>query len=201
LIAPPYYHAREVAIIPGRARTLQGRFGLRDPFVGNQSPGDAGRLWLCRNEASDQRESAALITRIIDLTTASNISTFKSNKSRRPYFENQRETRKHEQIFLLINRRGYWTNIMCANCGHMFVCPSCGGNLTYHQEDEMLKCHHCGYVENFPKVCPECGTTTLMRTGYGTERVVKELQDLPRPGFAGSIPMWGKSQKRRENHP
>jgi primosomal protein N' (replication factor Y) len=31
---------------------------------------------------------------------------------------------KNEQIILLINRRGYWTNIMCANCGHMFVCPS-----------------------------------------------------------------------------
>jgi primosomal protein N' len=34
-------------------------------------------------------------------------------------------------------------------------------------------------------------STTLMRTGYGTERVVKELAgSFPRPGFAASIPMW-----------
>ena len=37
--------------------------------------------------------------------------------------------------------------------------------MTYHQEDEMLKCHHCGYVENFPKVCPECGSNRLMLKG------------------------------------
>ena len=42
----------------------------------------------------------------------------------------------------------------------------------------MLKCHHCGFVEKYPEHCPSCGNTRLRRVGYGTERVVKELQDL-----------------------
>ena len=85
---------------------------------------------------------------------------------------------KGEQALLLINRRGYWTGIECPKCGHIFTCPNCGGNLTFHQEDSMLKCHHCGFVEKYPEHCPSCGNTRLRRVGYGTERVVKELQDL-----------------------
>jgi primosomal protein N' (replication factor Y) len=84
---------------------------------------------------------------------------------------------KKEQVILLINRRGYSSYVTCASCGYIFVCPSCNSNLTYHREDEMMKCHHCGYVQSYPNSCPHCGSTKIMRVGFGTERIVKVLQE------------------------
>ena len=42
----------------------------------------------------------------------------------------------------------------------------------------MLKCHHCDYVAKYPDKCPECGSTKIKRTGYGTERIVKKIEEL-----------------------
>jgi len=177
LIASPFYHAREVAIFRGEQEHCKVVLGSATPSLESKARAIRG-VYGYAEMKHRINEKALPYTRIIDLTDRSNISK-RSNKISAPLLEKiQEKLEKHEQILLLINRRGYWTNIMCANCGHIFVCPSCGGNLTYHQEDEMLKCHHCGYVENFPKTCPECGSSRLMRTGYGTERVVKELQDI-----------------------
>ena len=177
LIAPPYYHAREVAIFRGEQEHCKVVLGSATPSLESKARAMRG-VYGYAEMKHRINEKALPYTRIIDLTDRGNISK-KSNKLSTPLLQKiDEKLQKHEQVLLLINRRGYWTNIMCANCGHIFVCPSCGGNLTYHQEDEMLKCHHCGYVENFPKVCPECGSNRLMRTGYGTERVVKELNDI-----------------------
>ena len=48
---------------------------------------------------------------------------------------------RKEQVILLLNRRGYSSYVTCSHCGHIFTCPSCRGNLTYHRHDELLKCH------------------------------------------------------------
>lgn len=174
---PPYYHAREVAIMRGKRNGCKVLLGSATPTLESKARALKGVYGLALLPHRIN-EKALPFTSIVDLSDRSNIAK-NSNKLSIPLLSKIKEKlEKKEQIILLINRRGYWTNIMCANCGHIFTCPSCGGNLTYHQEDEMLKCHHCGYVENFPKVCPECGSNRLMRTGYGTERVVKELNDL-----------------------
>ncbi|MCR5491460.1 MAG: primosomal protein N', partial [Bacilli bacterium] len=78
---------------------------------------------------------------------------------------------------LLINRRGYSSYVACSRCGYIFTCPGCHGNLTYHKEDGMLKCHHCGYVAQYPETCPSCGSTQIMRVGFGTERICKILSE------------------------
>ncbi len=173
----PFYHAREVAIMRGKQESAKVVLGSATPSLESKARAMRG-VYGYAEMKHRINEKALPFTQIIDLTDRANFSK-ESQKLSLPLLQKIKEKlAAHEQIILLINRRGYWTNIMCANCGHIFTCPSCGGNLTYHQEDEMLKCHHCGYVETFPKVCPECGSTRLMRTGYGTERVVKELNDL-----------------------
>lgn len=117
-------------------------------------------------------------TYIVDLTDRRNFNGSSEKLSLPLQTKIREKLSKHEQILLLINRRGYWTGVNCPKCGYIFTCPNCGGNLTYHSEDNMLKCHHCGYVSLFPAYCPECGNNKLRRIGYGTERVVKELEDL-----------------------
>ena len=85
---------------------------------------------------------------------------------------------RKEQAILLINRRGFSGYITCRNCGHLFNCPNCGITLTYHKEDQLLKCHHCGHVELAPKRCPECGNVYLSQSGFGTERIASEVLKL-----------------------
>jgi primosomal protein N' (replication factor Y) len=84
----------------------------------------------------------------------------------------------HQQAILLINRRGFSTSVSCRNCGYLFRCPTCGIALTYHKGDNMLKCHHCDYVQVMPETCPECGSKYLMKTGFGTERIEEEVHRL-----------------------
>ena len=85
---------------------------------------------------------------------------------------------KKEQIMLLINKRGYSSYLTCADCNYVFTCPNCHCNLVYHKSDSMLKCHHCGYVINYPDSCPNCGSSKIRRVGFGTERVEKVLYEL-----------------------
>jgi len=174
---PPFYHAREVAIMRGKDEGAKVVLGSATPSLESKARAMRG-VYGVAYLPNRINERPLPKTTIIDLTDRKNYSP-ESQKISKPLLTKiQEKLERHEQVMLLINRRGYWTNIMCATCGHIFTCPQCGGNLTYHSDDEMLKCHHCGYVECFPKVCPECGSTHLMRTGYGTERVVKELNGL-----------------------
>ena len=66
----------------------------------------------------------------------------------------------------------------CRKCGYVFKCPTCDIALSYHKEDQMLKCHHCDFVMQAPKVCPECGSTYLSKQGFGTERIEEEVTRL-----------------------
>lgn len=86
--------------------------------------------------------------------------------------------RRGEQSILLLNRRGYHTVAMCADCGQVVKCPNCSVPLVYHKNRQCLLCHHCGHtVYPAPAKCPECGGK-LLYSGFGTQRVEEELRQL-----------------------
>ena len=86
--------------------------------------------------------------------------------------------RRGEQSILLLNRRGYHTVAMCADCGQVVKCPNCSVPLVYHKNRQCLLCHHCGHtVYPAPAKCPECGGK-LLCSGFGTQRVEEELRQL-----------------------
>jgi primosomal protein N' (replication factor Y) (superfamily II helicase) len=76
---------------------------------------------------------------------------------------------------LLLNRRGISGAIHCRACGTSRRCRSCEVALTLHG-DGRLHCHHCGFSEELPKKCPECGSVELARIGAGTQRLEAELE-------------------------
>jgi primosomal protein N' (replication factor Y) (superfamily II helicase) len=78
------------------------------------------------------------------------------------------------KAILLLNRRGLAPAIHCRTCGVTRRCPSCDVALVLH-EGKLLRCHHCGYEELSPELCPECGSTELARIGAGTQRLEREL--------------------------
>ena len=81
------------------------------------------------------------------------------------------------QVILFHGRRGFNTFTVCDNCGWVPKCPNCGVSLVYHDKHEKLKCHYCGYTQNLPAECPDCGGV-LRRAGSGTEKIEKDLRAL-----------------------
>ncbi len=84
----------------------------------------------------------------------------------------------NKQAILFINRRGFSSFVMCRDCGHIPECESCDVSLTYHKEDDMLKCHYCGKRYRMLTACPKCKSTNLKYGGVGTEQVCEQLREL-----------------------
>ena len=82
------------------------------------------------------------------------------------------------QAIIFLNQRGFSRSVICAECGHVQKCQSCDVSLTYHREDNSLLCHYCGAKYKMIEACTECGSTYLRYGGFGTEKVVLELQKL-----------------------
>lgn len=82
------------------------------------------------------------------------------------------------QAMLFINRRGYASFLMCRNCGWVAKCDACDVSLVYHKHDNALKCHYCDKRYKVFSACPECGSTDIKQGAIGTEKVVKELQEM-----------------------
>lgn len=88
-----------------------------------------------------------------------------------------------EQAVLFLNRRGYNTTVSCRLCGETLNCPHCSVAMSYHakggdHEKGFLFCHWCGTKIKMPKVCPSCSSDHLFRSGFGTQKIEKELSVL-----------------------
>ena len=85
---------------------------------------------------------------------------------------------REEQVILLQNRRAYSTFLLCRDCGFVPRCPNCAVSLKFHQAARKLSCHHCGYEESAPDICPKCGGLRIRRFGIGTEKVEEETRSV-----------------------
>ncbi len=82
------------------------------------------------------------------------------------------------QGILFQNRKGYVPVVECTTCGWTTKCVNCDIALTYYKYSNNLKCHYCGYHQPNITQCQACGSNTMGIQGYGTERIVEELQLL-----------------------
>ncbi len=76
-----------------------------------------------------------------------------------------------EQVFLLLNRRGFATFVQCPACGNVPGCPQCAIALTVHQTPPAMRCHYCGHEERIPETCVVCGHATQRLRGLGTQQL------------------------------
>ena len=51
--------------------------------------------------------------------------------------------RKHEQVMLFMNRRGYSSFVSCRSCGEAIKCKHCDVTMTLHNNNKLV-CHYCG---------------------------------------------------------
>jgi primosomal protein N' (replication factor Y) len=175
--AVPFYHAREVAFMRAKHFNCKVLLGSATPSLESRARAMKGvyNYVLLPNRINGLSSPK---TKIIDLLNNANLSHIS------PLFSNYLIDKinitlnENHQIIILLNHRGYSSYISCRSCGYIFKCPNCGVSLTYHREDNMLKCHHCGHVELMPKECPECHSTYISKIGFGTERIMDDLHKL-----------------------
>jgi primosomal protein N' (replication factor Y) len=80
------------------------------------------------------------------------------------------------QVLVYLNRRGFAPIVMCHECGWQSQCRQCDARLTLHHSLQTLLCHHCGFGQAIPEVCPECGHDEVKHYGIGTEQLEQGLQ-------------------------
>ena len=83
---------------------------------------------------------------------------------------------EHNQSILFQNRRGFSLRIECDDCHYVPQCINCDVSLIYHKNQNVMRCHYCGYTTSVPTECPSCHSTNIKMHGFGTEKVEEDLQ-------------------------
>jgi primosomal protein N' (replication factor Y) len=177
----PRYHARDVALKRGEMNSCPVLLASATPAVESFYLAESGRHRLLRLPTRVEDRPLPTV-QIVDLRGAARQPAIFSNPLRQGL---ARRLQSGEQTILFLNRRGYATFLLCPTCGHSLRCADCGVALTFYQQDNRLRCHHCGISARPPDLCANCGGRQLRFSGFGTERVESELARLfpqARPG-------------------
>jgi primosomal protein N' (replication factor Y) len=173
------YQARDAAVMRGKLENSLVVLGSGTPSVQSFQNSLNGRYRLLRMpERVEQRPLPDI--EIVDMkNTDKNGSAERmiSPQLRKALQENLAGRR---QSILFLNRRGFHRLFICRSCGETLGCPNCEISLTYHQAEDRLICHYCGYYSRPQADCAQCGCAELKSYGFGTEKLEHELKaDFP----------------------
>lgn len=170
----PKYSAIDIAIERGKYHNAKVILGSATPSLESYAKALKGLYTLV--ELKNRVNSYSLPeVEIVDM----NLEKHKGNIfSKRLISEIGMRLDKHEQVILLLNRRGYSSFVMCSNCGYTAKCPHCDITLTYHKSSNTLRCHYCGYADKMKSVCPSCRENAIKTLGIGTEKVEEEINKI-----------------------
>ncbi|MGE4342241.1 MAG: primosomal protein N' [Bacilli bacterium] len=174
---PPYYHALSVAEMRAKTYNAKVVVGSATPSLETRSRALKGIYGYVQLQQRINKQPLPN-TQIVDMLNYKNVSKQSAYLSNVLVNSLEETLQKKEQAILLVNRRGYASYISCRHCGFVARCPECGLGLTYHRGEDKLKCHHCGHEEAMIKMCPDCQSTYLRSSGFGTERAVEAVAKL-----------------------
>jgi primosomal protein N' (replication factor Y) (superfamily II helicase) len=163
------YHARDVALVRAQRAGALCILGSATPSLETAHAARAGRYLHLR---LTQRPTASPLpgVEIIDLRRY--LPDGEAMLSAPLAAAIEQTLAAGDQTILFLNRRGFATFVLCVACGHSFRCRSCSVSLTYHQHQDRLLCHYCGFSQRVPETCPACSATgAIERKGLGTEKV------------------------------
>ncbi|MDD5246436.1 MAG: primosomal protein N' [Candidatus Omnitrophica bacterium] len=171
----PHYHAREVAMMRARIQHADLVLGTRCPSLESYHLAQKGKL----DYVSMQRPSPAPQIKIIDLKHLS-YQDRKKNIIFSKYLQDAiySALEAKEKVLIFLNRKGYSTLAVCLSCQAVLKCPRCNINLVYHAKEGILRCHHCTFQEEAPKICPVCNSGYIKFSGTGIEKIENEISRI-----------------------
>lgn len=174
----PKYHARETAIHIAQTMSASVVLGSATPSLESFYRAKQGIYQLMK---LDKRATGAKLPNIYveDLRKELNEGN-RSILSRRLAAMIEDRLKKHQQVILFLNKRGYAGFISCRSCGKVFKCPHCDISLTHHIHPygNELICHYCGYRQPEIKICPECGSKYVSGFRAGTQQVEQMISKM-----------------------
>lgn len=168
----PRFDAREIAKYRAVSHKSLVLLASATPSLESFYTAKSGKMELLR---LNNRYAGAVLPEVFVVDTRTDRSNYPS-LSHSLLEELSYNLQHKEQSILLLNRRGYNTALTCVNCGEVVSCPHCSVAMTYHTANSMLVCHYCSYQKELPKQCSHCGSEYIKYSGFGTQRVVEELQ-------------------------
>ena len=174
----PRYHARNTAIMLAHSHGTKTLLCSATPSLESYHNAISGKYGLVRLIEPYGNTKAPLIR----------LENVKELRRRRimkdslfsPFLKEKMEQalKRGEQVVLFQNRRGFSLVMECKSCGHVVRCAQCDVSLTYHKRMDRLVCHYCGSFSSPLSVCPACMGKEIKLMGFGTEKVVEEIESL-----------------------
>lgn len=172
----PRYHARDIALLRAKYHGAALVLGSATPSLESRARAARDVYQLLRLRERANEKATLPKVEIIDMRQQLNDQS--ANFSPLLLDKIKEKLAKHEQMILMLNRRGYSSFVMCRECGFVVQCPNCDISLTLHMDTRTLNCHYCGHTEKIPQSCPNCGSKKIRYYGSGTQKVQEELEKM-----------------------
>jgi len=169
--ATPRYHARQLAMYIGSIKKCPVVMASATPSCEAwymMSKGIIERLSLTRRLAGGSMPTVEVV----------NIRGLHGSLSSRLIEEMRLTKNMGRQSIIFLNRRGFTYVFHCKTCSFEMMCKNCSVPLTLHKNCMKMKCHYCGWSQDIPKACPECGSLDIGYQGFGTEYVEDEIKKV-----------------------
>ena len=174
----PHYTAKSATAFLAQIFDAKILLGSATPSIETYAMASAGRIGLVR---LDERYGEICMPDIelIDLREMYHKKRMRGHFSLELIDAINATLSEGQQVILFQNRRGYSLTLECRDCGFVAKCNRCDVSLTYHKHIGALKCHYCGFlVYDSAKICRRCGSHAVHYSGFGTEQVETEAQEL-----------------------
>lgn len=167
----PRYHARQAAMHRCSKLGIPLVMGSATPSVEAWHLMTTGKLiphYLTKRLAG----GAMPQIKIIDLSLTKNSGCISEELAE----EVRKTIDSKKQVILFLNRRGFTHFFRCNTCGFEMKCKNCSVPMTFHKNENRLRCHYCGWSTVPPQVCPQCSSFDVGYSGFGTEYIESETQ-------------------------
>lgn len=166
---PPKFNAKDIAKYMAKQKNIPVVLGSATPDINTFYKANNGQIELIKLTKRANTSNLPEIE-VVDLRQelANGNRSILSESLHNAIEQNLKEKR---QTILFLNRRGFSTFVMCRDCGYTAKCKRCNISLTYHNKENKLKCHYCGYEMDNIKVCPSCGSKKVKYFGTGTQKL------------------------------
>lgn len=164
----PKYNAKEIATFLAKNSNIPLVLGSATPLIDTYYYAKSGKYIL---HTLKKRASNMLLPKveIVDIRKQEGILSERLKNAIAKNLKNK------EQTIIFLNRRGYSFKSLCTSCGEVIKCKRCNIALTYHKEDDTLKCHYCGYTKKNQTICDNCGSI-IKNIGIGTQKLQEMIQ-------------------------
>ena len=172
----PRYHGRDVAVMRAKMSNAAVVLGSATPSLESYFNAQSKYRLIDMPERVEARSLPEV--ELIDMRDEFQETGHEQIISRRLTEAIHDRLDRHEQVMVLLNRRGYSPIVLCRTCGNTVQCRNCDIPMTHHKSSRRLECHYCGYMERVPERCPKCSSEYVYFLGTGSEKLEEHLHGM-----------------------